>query len=127
MVGHAVRKDALCMIGGMASFPIPSHQMQGEDWQRFGDFLERVEKFLKRKFGKALVIMTVHEDEQYPHVHFCVVQEAGEGTFTLIGLHRGITAKERVGKAGTGGAGTHQEAERRLRRSHADFSGRLLR
>ena len=104
LLGRAVRKDALCMIGGVVSFPTPVSQMDEDHWAVFGQFLDRVEGFLRKRFGGALVNMTVHEDETYPHIHFYVLPEAGEGTFTLIGLHPGITARERAGKAKKGGA-----------------------
>ena len=104
LIGRAVRKDALCMIGGVASFPVPIAAMQEKDWVDFEDFLNYTERFLKRRFGKALVNMTTHVDEKHPHVHFYCIPESGEGLFTLIGLHPGVTAKERVGKAVKGGS-----------------------
>ena len=92
------------MIGGVASFPLPIAAMQEKDWADFEEFLINTERFLKRKFGKAFVNMAVHLDERHPHIHFYCIPESGEGLFTLIGLHPGITAKERAGKAVKGGS-----------------------
>lgn len=110
-LGRKVRNDALCLMAGVVSFSERWADLAGkQDEERVYEFFEGVVDFLKQTFGKALVNVTIHRDEEFPHCHFYCVPQAGKGTFNLIGLHPGITARERAGTAKKGGSREERKA-----------------
>tara|TARA_R110002049_G_C9138172_1_gene559413 strand:- start:1007 stop:2437 length:1431 start_codon:yes stop_codon:yes gene_type:complete len=81
--GHAMRKDALCLLAGVVSAP---NEITPEAWQSFEK--DSVE-WLKKKYGPALRTVIAHHDESHPHLHFYVVPEAGKRFETI---HQGRAA-----------------------------------
>jgi len=79
--GHALRKDALCMVGGIVSLP----RDQMEDWE---DFKPRAVRWLRKEYGKALLCVVAHLDEAHPHLHFYVVPEDGQRFDSIHGGYR---------------------------------------
>ena len=104
-IDRKVRIDALCLLAGVTSYPIKVADLKTtEDKMQAFEFFETAIEFLKKKFGEWLVNVTVHMDEEFPHCHFYCLPEAGRGTFNMIGIHPGITAKEMTGPAKKGGS-----------------------
>ena len=79
--GHALRKDALCLVAGVVSLP----REQMEDWE---DFKPRAVKWLRKEYGAALLCVVAHLDEAHPHLHFYVVPEDGQRFDSVHGGHR---------------------------------------
>ncbi len=89
--GHAVRKDALCLLAGVVSAP---KDIAPEAWEAFQkDSLE----WLQAKYGKALRTVIAHHDESHPHLHFYCVPELGQRFDTI---HQGRAASAEVAAAG---------------------------
>lgn len=63
--GHKLRRDGLCMLGGVISVPEGFH-----GWPKYR---EAAVKWLKQEYGPALVSVVEHVDEGHPHVHFYAV------------------------------------------------------
>lgn len=81
--GHKLRKDALCLVAGVASAP---HDISEEAWVAFrADLI----KWLQEKYGERLQTVIEHADESHPHLHFYVVPLPGE-RFEVI--HEGKAA-----------------------------------
>ena len=81
--GHKLRKDALCLVAGVASAP---HDISKEAWIAFrADLI----KWLQEKYGERLQTIIEHTDESHPHLHFYVVPLPGE-RFEVI--HQGKAA-----------------------------------
>lgn len=87
-LGRKVRKDALCLLGGVFSAP------DGTDpaaWEKIkGDALE----WLQGRYGERLQTVLEHKDESHPHCHFYVVPRPGE-SFDVV--HDGKRAASQMG------------------------------
>lgn len=104
-IGRKIRKDALCLLAGISSFPVRCAELETEEqWEEVGNFFRETITFLEKKFGKALVNVSIHLDEDFPHCHFYCIPEAGKGTFNMMFLHPGITARENAAPAKKGGS-----------------------
>ena len=84
--GRKLRKDANCVIIGVASLP---RAMEDE----FPQFAEDTLEWLKEKYGGRLKSVVVHNDEAHPHLHFTVVPCIGE---RLDDIHDGYKASKQA-------------------------------
>lgn len=84
--GHKLRKDALCMLGGVVSLPAGMI----DRWEAFRD---DAVKWLKHEYGPRLLSVVQHDDEAHPHLHFYVVPLEGE---RFSEIHDGLAAAERA-------------------------------
>jgi len=84
--GRKLRKDANCVIIGVASLP---RAMEDE----FPQFAEDTLEWLKEKYGDRLKSVVVHNDESHPHLHFTVVPHIGE---RLDDIHEGYKASKQA-------------------------------
>lgn len=84
--GRKLRKDANCVIIGVASLP---RAMEDE----FPQFAEDTLEWLKEKYGDRLKSVVVHNDESHPHLHFTVVPRIGE---RLDDIHEGYKASKQA-------------------------------
>ena len=80
---HKLRKDGLCMVGGVISYP-----SDGKNWEKF---LSNSIHWLKKKYGDRLKSVIEHTDEPFRHVHFYVVPDAGE---RFESIHEGRAASQ---------------------------------
>lgn len=88
-LGRKVRKDALCLLGGVFSAP---DGIDPAAWEKIkGDALE----WLQGRYGERLQTVLEHKDESHPHCHFYVVPRPGE-SFDVI--HDGKRAASQMGK-----------------------------
>jgi hypothetical protein len=70
--GHALRKDALCLLAGVISAP---KDITEEGWKAFStDSIE----WLKKRYGETLHAVVEHVDESHPHLHFYAIAAPGE-------------------------------------------------
>ena len=108
--GHAVRKDALCLLAGVVSAP---KDIAPEAWEAFQkDSLE----WLKAKYGAALRTVIAHHDESHPHLHFYCVPEHGK---RFESVHQGRAASAEVAAAG-GVKGLQNQAYKAAMRAYQD-------
>ncbi|MDR9752060.1 hypothetical protein RG836_11425 [Pseudomonas sp. SZMC_28357] len=88
-LGRKVRKDALCLLGGVFSAP------GGTDpaaWEKIkGDALD----WLQGRYGDRLQAVLEHKDESHPHCHFYIVPRPGE---SFDAIHDGRRAASELGK-----------------------------
>lgn len=80
--GHALRKDGLCLLGGVVSLP---HAMA----DRWDPFAKATLSWLKKEYGPRLISAISHHDESNPHLHYYVVPKPGE---RFEAIHDGIRA-----------------------------------
>ena len=83
--GHKLRKDALCMIGGVISFP--------DGYENWDGYKKDAIKWLKTEFGEGLKSVVEHTDEGHHHIHFYVVAKDGE---RFESIHKGLKAGNAV-------------------------------
>jgi hypothetical protein len=106
--GHALRKDALCLLAGIVSAP---KDITPQAWQAFET--DSV-KWLKDKYGAALRTVVAHHDESHPHLHFYVVPELGQ---RFESVHQGREAAALV-KAQGGLKGLQNQAYKAAMRDY---------
>ena len=70
LTGKTMRKDTQVLLTEVVSF------QKGEPG--FDDWRRRNIEHLKKKFGRRLVAIVEHEDEENPHLHAYVVADFGE-------------------------------------------------
>lgn len=81
--GYKLKSDASVCVVGVASLP---REMEDD----FPQFAEDTLEWLKEKYGDRLKSVVVHNDEDHPHLHFCIVPNEGE---KFEDIHEGTKAK----------------------------------
>lgn len=85
-LGRKLRKDGLCMVGGVASLPDESRKV----WKYFAQDTIR---WLQEEYGDRLLSVVEHLDEKHPHLHFYAVPKAGE---RFDAIHDGFRAANKA-------------------------------
>lgn len=107
--GHALRKDALCMVAGVVSVP--------DDLKDWDSYKADALKWLKAKYGECLKSVIEHTDESHRHLHFAVVAKEGERFETI---HQGYAAQRGADpKRGDRKRTAEQKADGRRQGIHA--------
>lgn len=86
-LGRKLRKDKLLLLAGVASYPVPISNLDEND-ERFLDWGERTEDFLRARWGDQLQAIVYHRDETYPHLHFYVLPS----DLDMASIHPGVKA-----------------------------------
>ena len=110
--GRKLRSDGLCMLGGVVSLP----RDQEQDWPRFR---EAVVHELRKQYGKRLLSVVEHLDEEHPHLHFYAVPLDGE-RFEV--LHPGRMAAAEKAKQGAIKGAQNRAYKTAMRAYQDDFS-----
>lgn len=75
-LGRKIKSDKNILLAGVVSYPKPRvAEWTDEDKENYFYFKELTLEFLKEKWGDNLVCVLEHTDEQYPHLHFYVVNK----------------------------------------------------
>lgn len=95
--GRKVRKDALKLLAGVCSYPIPTADLHPDD-PNLKKWLKLNHKFLLDTFGDNYRSCILHHDEKFIHIHFYIVPPVDEnGVFSISSVHPGIRARDTVG------------------------------
>ena len=70
--GHALRKDGLCLGGGVITWPAERSQ---EEWEAYRDSSIA---WLQSKHGNRLLSVVEHLDEPHKHIHYYLIPQEGE-------------------------------------------------
>jgi hypothetical protein len=90
--GRKIRADTPVMIGGVASHHFTVDDLSdAQKLDEYNEWKRLSVEFLQKKYGKNLLSIVEHKDEDHPHLHFYVVPEAGVG-FNAKKLHDGYAA-----------------------------------
>ncbi len=94
-IGRRVRKDALLLLAGVASYPKSEAEANKDGFERW---LSLTQQYLKSKYGNNLQSIVLHTDEANPHLHFfCTPTQKSSGEIAHIGtIHDGIGASEAI-------------------------------
>jgi hypothetical protein len=115
-VERRLKRDALCVLAGVASWPVPTAEAVGEPgaWRRYLEWRNRTVAWLRLQWGDLLTSVVEHLDEPYPHVHYVVVPELDpDRRLRIQSVHAGHRAKAECRAAG----GTPREQSKAYRRS----------
>ncbi|MGP1716819.1 MAG: plasmid recombination protein [Methylophilus sp.] len=75
-LGRKIKSDKNILLAGVVSFPKPRVAVwSDDDKQDFITFKEQSIEFMKKQWGDNLLCVLEHTDEQYPHLHFYVVNK----------------------------------------------------
>lgn len=88
-MGRNIRKDTPILLGGVASYPSHEHKKSQD---KFNFWLNDNVEWLKKEFGDNLKNITLHHDEEHPHIHFFAVSPVGRAKH----LHAGYMAESEV-------------------------------
>lgn len=92
-LNRKIRADANLLLAGVASYPKPLiAQTTGDDAMAYEFWKTLTLDFLKKEFGDNLRCVLEHTDEEYPHLHFYVVDR--QKVSNTMGLHPGHKAKQ---------------------------------
>jgi len=93
--GRKMRKDGLCLLAGVVSFPHSVKECQ-EDRQKMAAYRaweKDATRFLQKTYGDDLASVVRHADEEFPHLHFYVTPKADQdGRLSLETVHPGRRA-----------------------------------
>jgi hypothetical protein len=95
-IGRKLRKDALILVAGVASYPARTDDIsfENKDLQKW---LELTIEFLSNRYGDQLKSVVIHSDEEFWHCHFYLVPKLDVNNSLDIGLvHDGIAARNTV-------------------------------
>lgn len=71
--GRKVRSDKPILLAGVSSFPVRWDEMTAEERQAYEKWKALTVDFLKQEYGKNLMSVVEHTDEDRPHLHFYAV------------------------------------------------------
>lgn len=95
-IGRKIRKDALILVAGVASYPIPTKQLTPSD-PNLNKWLKLTHQFLLDKYGSNYKSLYFHHDEQNPHVHFIITPSIdNDRVLSIASVHDGIKARNEV-------------------------------
>ena len=83
--GKRLRKDTAHMLAGVLSYPDDAPKDRYPEWRA------RSIKWLKKRYGRHLVAVLEHLDENNPHLHFYAIEPKG---LDVKAIHEGWTAKK---------------------------------
>ncbi|MDX2371034.1 MAG: plasmid recombination protein [Colwellia sp.] len=97
-----LRKDAQILLAGVASYPIPSNQVD-IDCPKLKIWLHLNLNFLKAEYGNALKSVIIHLEESHPHIHFyCHPELNDENRLNIRDIHGGMKLRDSVPDKGVG-------------------------
>lgn len=73
--GRKVRSDKPILLAGVSSFPIRWDELDGNSRAAYEKWKSMTMDFLKQEYGKNLMSVVEHTDEERPHLHFYAVAE----------------------------------------------------
>lgn len=96
-LGRKIKTDKNILLAGVASYPKPRvANWSTDDEQLYIVFKEQTIGFLKKQWGENLICVLEHNDEQYPHLHFYVINE--DRVASTPELHPGYAENLRIEK-----------------------------
>lgn len=77
-LNRKIKSDKNILLAGVVSYPKPriADNWTVDDTQNYILFKEQSLEFMKNKWGDNLLCVLEHTDEQYPHLHFYVVNKS---------------------------------------------------
>lgn len=97
--GRKFRKDGLCMLAGVTSYPEPTADLADPEKRAAYEAWEKdAVGWLRDRYGDRLASVVRHEDEEFPHLHFYAVPELrADGRLCIEDVHEGRKAAKEVG------------------------------
>lgn len=77
-LGRKIKSDKNILLAGVVSYPKPrmANNWTADDKQNYIMFKEQSIEFMKKQWGDNLLCVLEHTDEEYPHLHFYVVNKS---------------------------------------------------
>ncbi|PTP82937.1 plasmid recombination protein [Vibrio splendidus] len=111
--GRKIRKDAQTVLSGVMSFP---RHLKDEDECLYEKWLNENINFLACKYGKNLLSVIEHNDEEHPHIHFIVSVPASSlaGECHIMHVHDPIKKRDTTKGGRKAKFNAYKEACRKL-------------
>lgn len=114
-IGRKLRKDALILGSGVASYPARTTEIPWEN-PELQKWIELTHKYLQDKYGDKYVSLVAHSDEEFWHVHYILLPDIDEmNRLDVSSIHQGIKARNSVRK------GSAKEKMRAYQAAMRDF------
>lgn len=98
-LGRRLRIDALIVLAGVCSWPVPVVGLR--DLERYRRWRNATVNWLRQQWGDHLVSVVEHTDEPYPHLHYVVVPELDpDRRLRIETIHAGYRAVAKTRDAG---------------------------
>ena len=77
-LGRKIKSDKNILLAGVVSYPKPrmANNWDADDQQNYIMFKSQSIEFMKKQWGDNLLCVLEHTDEEYPHLHFYVVNKS---------------------------------------------------
>lgn len=101
-IGRRLKSDAVALVAGVVTFPIPVAEMGGfeSDGDAYNLWVTKTLDWLLKEFS-GLVSVVEHTDEGYLHLHFfCLPQLAPDGQLDFLPAHPGRKALKEAKERG---------------------------
>lgn len=123
--GRKVRKDALKLLTGVSSYPVPTADLHPNE-PSLKKWLKLNHEFLLNKFGENYKSCVLHYDEKFIHIHFYIIPPVEDnGVFNIGSVHPGIKARDCVGGTKISQKNVaYKEAMRRYQDDYYELVGR---
>lgn len=96
-LGRKIKTDKNILLAGVVSYPKPRiAEWSSDDKQNYILFVEQSLSFMQKEWGKNLLCVIEHKDEQYPHLHFYVANKTRIAS--APDLHPGHFARAKIEK-----------------------------
>lgn len=100
--GRKIRSDRPILLAGVASFPLTWEELKDDDEKKasYDKWVDMTLEFLKQEYGKNLMSVVEHTDEDRGHVHFYAVAPKVSETKDLHPGHaeaKGLEGAEAMG------------------------------
>lgn len=123
-IGRKLRKDALVMLAGVASFPATMDEVKADPAKReaYEAWRSDTIAWAKTEYGAALKSVVEHTDEAHPHLHWYAVPELKDGRMSVDAIHSGRQAAAESKAQGA----VKGEQNRAYKRAMREFQNRYF-
>jgi hypothetical protein len=105
--GRKLRSDTPILLAGISSYPRDEYELAPD---KFDQWLQDTVSWLQQQYGDSLKNVTLHRDEEHPHIHFYAVSPDGRAKH----LHAGYQAEIPLDKKDNKGRTLAHKAAMRL-------------
>lgn len=110
--GRKLRTDTPTLLAGITSYPSEGYE---SDSDKFDEWLNDSVEWLKKHYGKNLQNITLHLDEEHPHLHFYAISTDGKAK----SIHAGYLAERDIDSSDSKARKeAHQEGMRKFQDSY---------
>ncbi len=95
-IGRKLRKDALILGSGVASYPARTSEISWDD-PGLQNWVALTHQYLLNKYGEQYVSLVAHGDEEWWHLHYIVLPDIDkQHRLDIASIHEGVKARNNI-------------------------------